>query len=293
MDIKELVDKLSPDQFPIALGGCKNDSKSFDCCEYDITVFDEKQAIDSIFEFQNEFVKLHHGSMTETDPKILVQYSNLKILWDEKWELKIFLSKILEKKEKIFPAYTKSCLIEAAVCATKSKDAIKNSDQFGSSWVKCAAYYLADAIALANYLRPSPTHMLEQIRELEKNSINENFAKVIDCLGIERATQSQLSRMLKSTMGFSDMVENNGHSKIIEAKYEYFVKNSLISNCYFYLGYINRNNFIKIKDALYKKPELFHVLKVAFDVENDITIIEHQSDLLHKTANDLISLLRY
>ena len=55
---------------------------------------------------------------------------------------KIFLSKISEKKEKIFDAYAKSCLIESAVCATKTKECIKNADPFASSWVKCAAFYL-------------------------------------------------------------------------------------------------------------------------------------------------------
>jgi hypothetical protein len=126
---------------------------------------------------------------------------------------------------------------------------------------------------------------------MEKNNINEKFVKVNECIGIERATLSQLLRMCKSTMGFSDMVENNGHSKIIQKKYDYLVKNSLMSDCYFYLGYINRNNFIKIKDTLLRKPELIHILKVAFDVENDMGRLDQQADTLHKTSNDLLLLL--
>lgn len=215
----------------------------------------------------------------------------MQIIWDEKWDLRIFLSQILEKKEKLFNAYSKSCLVDAAVCATKTKDCIKNSDPFASSWLKCAAYYIADAIVLVNHKRPSPSHMLEQIRSFEKNNINEKFFQVNESIGIERATPSQLQRMCKSTMGFSDMVENNGHSKLIQKKHDYFVQNSLISDCYFYLGYINRNNFIKIKDTLHRKPELIHVLKVAFDVENDIPKLELQTSLLHKIANDLLSVL--
>jgi hypothetical protein len=92
-------------------------------------------------------------------------------------------------------------------------------------------------------------------------------------------------------MGFSDMVENNGHSKIIQKKHDYLVKNSLMSDCYFYLGYINRNNFVKIRDTLSRKPELIHILKVAFDVENDMGRLDHQADTLHKTSNDLLSIL--
>jgi hypothetical protein len=289
MDTKKFLEKFSLTQFPIALGGCRNDENSFDSCEYDITVFDEKDENDSIMDFGDEIVRLHHGSMKETRPEILLQYNNLQILWDEKWDLKIFLSQISEKKEKIFNAYTKSCLIESAVCATKAKECIKNSDLFSSSWVKCSAYYLADAITLTNITRPSPEHMLERVREFKKNKINENFSIANECLGIERATPSLLLRMCKSTIGFSDMIEKNNHSKIIQRKYDYLVKNSLLSDCYFYLGYINRNNFMKIKDSLHRTPELIHILKVAFDVENDVTRLEQQVNLLHKTSNELLS----
>ena len=291
MDTKKLLEDLSLTKFPVALGGCRNDEKSFDCCEYDITVFDDKKENDSVTEFENDIVRIHHSSMHETRLDVLIQYTNMKVLWDEKWDLKIFLSQVLEKKEKIFKAYAKSCLVEAAVCAVKAKEGLKKSDPFASSWVKCSAYYIADAILLANNKRPSPVHMLEYIRDMEKNKINEKFVKVNECIGIERATLSQLLRMCKSTMGFSDMVENNGHSKIIQKKYDYLVKNSLMSDCYFYLGYINRNNFIKIKDTLSRKPELIHILKVAFDVENDMGRLDQQADTLHKTSNDLFLLL--
>ena len=291
MDTQKFLEKFSLTQFPIALGGCRNDGNSFDSCEYDITIFDNKDENDSIMDFGDEIVRLHHGSMQETRQEILTQYNNLQILWDEKWELKIFLSQISEKKEKIFDAYTKSCLVEAAVCTTKTKECIKNSDPFASSWVKCAAYYLVDAITLANNIRPSPSHMLEHVRELKKNKINENFSIVNECIGIERATPSLLTRMCKSTIGFSDMVEKNDHSKIIQRKHDYLVKNSLISDCYFYLGYVNRNNFMKIKDSLHRTPELIHILKVAFDVENDMTRLEQQSINLHKTSNELLSIL--
>ena len=291
MDYKKILEDFSLTKFPVALGGCRKEGNNFDCCEYNITVFDEENEKDRIIEVGNEFVKIHHGSLEESRHEILAQYDNLEILNDEQWELRIFLSKIKEKKEKIFKTYAKSCLIDAAVCATKTKDGLKNSDPFASSWIKCSAFFIADAISILNSKRPSPAHMLENLRHFEKNKINENFSIVNDSIGIERATPSLLSRMCKSTMGFSDMVEQNDHSKIIQKKNDYFLKNSLISDCYFYLGYTNRNNFIKIKDILHEKPELIHVLKVAFDVDNDQVKIGQQADVLHKTANDMITLI--
>ena len=291
MDYKKILEDFSLTKFPVALGGCRKDGNNFGCCEYNITVFDEENEKDRIIEIGNESVKIHHGSLEESRHEILAQYDNLEILNDEQWELRIFLSKIKEKKEKIFKTYAKSCLIDAAVCATKTKEGLKNSDPFASSWIKCSAFFIADAISILNSKRPSPAHMLENLRHFEKNKINENFSIVNDSIGIERATPSLLSRMCKSTMGFSDMVEQNDHSKIIQKKNDYFLKNSLISDCYFYLGYTNRNNFIKIKDILHEKPELIHVLKVAFDVDNDQVKIGQQADVLHKTANDMITLI--
>ena len=159
-------------------------------------------------------------------------------------------SKIKEKNEQITKASAKSCLIDASVCITKSNSSLKNSEPFSSSWLKSAAYFLADAICLLNLERPSPTHSLQSIRKFNTNKFHQSISTLIEIIGLERATTSLLSRMCKSTIGFSDMVEKNGNSKIIQRKYEYLTEKSLLSDCYFYFGYINRNNFIKIKNDI-------------------------------------------
>jgi len=179
-------------------------------------------------------------------------------------------------------------LVEAGICITKTKNGL-NTDPYSSSWLKCAAYFLADAVSVLNFQRPSPVHMLKMLRESNKNKINELISPIIESIGIERATPSLLSRMLKSTMGFSDLIEDNSHSKIISQKYRYMIENSLFSDCYFYLGYVNRNNFKKIQD-LHRKPEFIHILKTAFDLEGDSIKIESQANKLHNTANFLLSI---
>ena len=98
--------------------------------------------------------------------------------------------------------------------------------------------------------------------------------------------------MVKSTIGFSDMVEKNNHSKIIQQKYDYLVQTSLLSDCYFYLGYINRNNVIKRKDTLHRNLEYAHLLKVALDTESDPLVVERQATILLKTTNDLLTIIK-
>ena len=85
------------------------------------------------------------------------------------------------------------------------------------------------------------------------------------------------------------MIEVNFHSKSILLKYTYLVENSLFSDCYFYLGYINRNTFKRIQD-LHRKPELIHMLKTGFDLENDTTKIESDANNLHQATNYLLSM---
>jgi len=290
LDVKNLLEKLPVNGYPVGLGGCRSQDTNYDCCEYDITIFDGKKQKESIFESDGIFYHIYHGGLEETSPYILLQYHDLTILFDEQWELRMFLSKIQEKKEQIFNAYVKNCLVEAKVCITKTKNGL-GTDPYAASWLKTAAYFIADAISAINFQRPSPTHMLKTLRGFNKNKINEFISFLMELIGTERATPSLLSRMSKSTIGFSDMVENNSHSKIISRKYNYMKNHSLFSDCYFYLGYINRNNFLKVSD-LHRKPEFIHVLKTGFDLESDITKIELQADKLQESTNSILSFLR-
>ena len=216
----------------------------------------------------------------------------LQIISDEQWKLRMFLAKIKEKQDDISNSYTQNCLVDAGVYATKAKEGVKTSDPLAPFWVKCGAYFLADAISLTNLQRPTPTHMLEYLRRCKQSKINKNLETIHQCLGIERASTSLLTRMLKSTVGFSDMIEANGHSKIIERKYNYLVQNSFLSDCYFYLGYTNRNNIIKIKDTLHRKLDFFHILRVALDIESDPLMVEQQASTLLKTINEILTIIK-
>ncbi len=113
--------------------------------------------------------------------------------------------------------------------------------------------------------------------------------KIIAESGIERATSSLLSRMLKSSSGFSDMIENNQNSSIIEKKANYLIQNSLFADCYLYLIYQNRNNFYKIKDSLDKNSDKIHVLKTAFDLTITSSELSGTIDSLSDISKSLLS----
>lgn len=288
MNFENLIREKNLSDFPLGLGGCRTTSFAFDVCDYDITVFDNKPYENEVFEFEKNLINLHHCSLSESKSDTLVNFDDMKIIQDESWELRMFLSKFKEKKLLIFKDYAKNCLIESIFCCEKAKQGMSQPSVFAPCWQKCASFFLADAILALNQFKPSPSHMLDKLRNLEKNPINEKISIVNETVGIERSTPSLLERMLKSTIGFSDFTEKNNHSMIIEKKYNYFMKNSMLADCYFYLGYLNKKNFVKIKGSVEKQPDLIHILKVSFDIQADSNLLGQQIDLLQKTSNSIL-----
>jgi len=43
LEAKNILEKLSIENCPVGMGGCKSQGHSYDCCEYDITIFDGKR----------------------------------------------------------------------------------------------------------------------------------------------------------------------------------------------------------------------------------------------------------
>ena len=288
MKAEEILRIIPPTTYPVGLGGCHAEQTNLDCCVHDITIFDQSGIPESVIEKDSQFFKIHHCTLTENRVEILIQLHHMQILHDEQWELKMFLAKIREKHESILKAFTKSSIIESQICLTKAKNVLDKSDPFVSSWIKSAGYFLVDAILSLNNYRPSPSHMLGILRNLKSNQINEMLPIVLDSLGLERATLSLLRRMSKSTVGLSDLVEKNNNSKIIQHKINCFLDKSLFSDCYFYIGYVNRNNFYRIKNSLDKFPEIIHILKTGFDLEYDSSAFETDIQSLHEVAQILL-----
>ena len=291
MDLKKIIEQQGLSSFPVGLGGCRISDYYFDSCGYDVVVFDGTSEPKKIVKSGDEFAIIHHASLSETKSKNLLQYDKLQIIQDESWELQMLLSKIKEKRSILFADFAKNCLIESLFCCQKTKEAIQASDVFAPCWQKCASFYLADGISSLNHQRPGPSHMLDLLRKLDKSPINEHISVATQTVGIERAIPSLLERMLKSTIGFSDLVEKNNHSQIIQQKHDFFVKNSMLSDCYFYLGYINKENFVKIKDTLSREQDLIHILKIAFDVESDTNLLLQHVDMIQKSCNAILEIV--
>ena len=127
------------------------------------------------------------------------------------------------------------------------------------------------------------------MRNLKEKNTRQFSDKIISETGIERATKSLLTRMLKSSIGFSDMVEQNNNSIIIEKRANYLIRNSLLSDCYLFLNYQNRKNFNKIKNSLNKNSDKIHVLKTAFDLTNTTSEFSKSIRSMSDITNSLLT----
>ena len=289
MNLDEIIKIIGQNNSPIALGGYDADDFDIDCNIHNLVLFDGKNISDEIITHESKTLKISHGTLSETIPESLIHYQNLEIIQDPEWELKMFVSKIKEKKDVLFLSSSKNALVESQLSLSKAKNAFEHDDPFVSCWIKCAITSLIDSILLQNNILPYPAQALSLMRNLKQKNTNQFVDKIIAESGIERATSSLLSRMLKSSSGFSDMIENNQNSSIIEKKANYLIQNSLFADCYLYLIYQNRNNFYKIKDSLDKNSDKIHVLKTAFDLTITSSELSGTIDSLSDISKSLLS----
>ena len=56
LDIKNILEKLSIKEHPVGMGGCHSLGTNYDCCEYNITIFDGKKQEESVLEFDGVFI---------------------------------------------------------------------------------------------------------------------------------------------------------------------------------------------------------------------------------------------
>ncbi len=287
-----LLGDLSLDGFPAGVGGCRGPAGGapHGCCEYDVSVFDERTEPDTIVEIGGGgLAAVHHCTLSETRSNVLAQLADLHVVRDERWDLRMMLSRVRARRGRIYRDYMRNCLVDALFCITKARGGLAASDPLAPCWTKCAAFYLADAVLLGRGIRPRPSHMLGDARALGPGGAAGGFSVVNECVGTERATPVLLERMAESAAGLSDEAEGNGRSRIIRAKAAYLIRRSLLADCYFYLGYVGRNNLVMVKDGIASRPGMVHLLRVALDLEADPAAVERHAGALHEAVNRMLS----
>ena len=62
----------------------------------------------------------------------------------------------------------------------------------------------------------------------------------------------------------------------------------MLADCYFYLGYTNKENFISIQNELNKREDLIHLLKIAFDIESETNLLLHHVETIQISCSQIL-----
>ena len=269
---------------------------------------------------RKKLVITRHASLSESDSGRLLQYDAMRVLHDPSWDLRMMLQRIEKRRGALYRDLARNSLLQSMFCCQRAqgsdggtgdrggildvtdtsvqRDGPESPAMFAPCWQKCASLYLADAICALNCKRPSPSHMLEVMRGLPKSPVNAHLSVVSDTMGIERATPTLLGRMASSTAGFADheCVASGakgglGSSAVISRKHDYFISESMMTDCYFYLCYVNKENMSRVSSTLHGNPELFHILRVAFDVERDDSLLQKNAAVIQESCRMLLESL--
>lgn len=269
---------------------------------------------------RKKLVITRHASLSESDSGRLLQYDAMRVLHDPSWDLRMMLQRIEKRRSALFRDLARNSLLQSMFCcqraqgstggagdrdgirdaadASRRRDGPGDPGTFAHCWQKCASLYLADAICALNCKRPSPSHMLEAMRGLPKSPVNAHLSVVSGTIGIERATPTLLGRMASSTAGFADHECVAGGTKgdldssaVISRKHDYLISESMMPDCYFYLCYVNKENMSRASSTLHENPELFHILRVALDVERDDSLLQKNAAEIQESCRMLLELL--
>lgn len=281
MDISELSEKLDYDA-PLALGGCRCTKTSFECCEYNVIVFDEARSCEQM-RIGDSIVLVRHDSIDMPTFGTFAHIPHLRVIRDESWSIGPKISAIVKKQDDVFKHATKSALVDSKIILHTARKSLEKTPQVSAFWTKCAAYRLADAISYHNIIEPNGVHMMSQLRALPNTAPNNSLSTVYDCLGLERSTPSLLERMLKSAIGFLNMAGiGEIESQVIAAKAHHLESVSLFTDSYYYICRTVCARLCSQQKYAFDIPDAeLYALKVALDPDNNT-----QHTLAHIDALD-------
>jgi hypothetical protein len=274
----ELVDYISNNfRYPAGIIGCRatNPEMSLDCCEYDIAIFNKQST-------GNRFIRLgSHGleliTLTETSRINVMKLHNMIIIQDDD-------SFSLSSANNV-PGYQKYYLRVLRDLGKKSiinslfyheiiSKNIQSNSVLAAMWLKIAAYDFLEGILALSEIKPMPIHELDQIRKItiERQDIAEGVKIALECVGLERATRSTISRSIEAICELNSMEYDK---ELIKIKVNHLLEKGMVSDCYYYLGKMGQRCLV------YRDYEFLNKYMKLIQISMDLTKDMQQLEKLH------------
>ena len=257
-------------QFPAGIIGCRaaEGNVSYSCCEYDIALFCDKSRPDLDKVISLNGVTLEFIPIYEISEDNYIHIRNMILIKDyNSLHISSLLTRLKEKKyEGLLRNYGKRKIIESLFLNQAVNDNLSKSPLLSSLWLKRAAYYFTEGILGLNGIKSSPVHELDQIRNLDSKDpkISSGINCALDCIGIERAGRSAISRSLRA---IRDLDSDGVNIGLWLAKSEWLLSQGRFADCYHYVGKLG-SMFLSSKDDRFLRRNL-SLIETLLDLTSD------------------------
>ena len=280
-------------RYPVGIVGCRatNPEISFECCEYDIAIFDRQYE-------GNRFILLgNHGLELIAQNEIsamnmLNLYNMIPIQDDDSFIVRSSVNNVITFQNylKLLRRFGKKSIINSLFSHGKVTKNICNNSVLAGMWLKIAAYgFLEGTLALSG-IKPMPTHELNQIRMIttECQDVADGIMTALECIGLERATRSTISRCIE---GICELNSMEYDKELIRIKVNYLLKKGMMSDCYYYLGKMGSRCLIDKDDRFLST--YIKLIQISMDLTNDMQQLERLQSSLVKISKSILKKLSY
>ena len=277
---RDLVDYINNNfRYPAGIIGCRatNPELSLDCCEYDIAIFNNQSV-------GNRFIRVgNHGleliTLTEISRTNVMKLHNMIIIQDDD-SLSLSSSSLSSANNvsafqqhylKVLRGLGKKSIINSLFYHETITKNIQKNSVLGAMWLKIAAYDFLEGILALSEIKPMPIHELNQIRKItiERQDIAEGIKIALECVGLERATRSTISRSIEAICELNSMEYDK---ELIKIKVNHLLEKGMISDCYYYLGKMG-HRCLAYRDYKFLSKYI-KLIQISMDLTKDIQQIE-------------------
>jgi hypothetical protein len=277
---RDLVDYINNNfRYPAGIIGCRatNPEMSLDCCEYDIAIFNKQSA-------GNRFIRVgNHGleliTLTEISRTNVMKLNNMIIIQDDD-SLSLSSSSLSSANNvsafqqhylKVLRGLGKKSIINSLFYHETITKNIQKNSVLGAMWLKIAAYDFLEGILALSEIKPMPIHELNQIRRItiERQDIAEGIKIALECVGLERATRSTISRSIEAICELNSMEYDK---ELIKIKVNHLLEKGMISDCYYYLGKMG-HRCLAYRDYKFLSKYI-KLIQISMDLTKDIQQLE-------------------
>jgi hypothetical protein len=275
-----LIDYISNNfRYPAGIIGCRatNPEMSLDCCEYDIAIFNKQSTGNRFIRLGNcgleviTLTEISRINLMKLYKMIIIQDDNSLSLSSSSLSSANNVSAFQQHYLRVLRGLGKKSIINSLFYHEKITKNIQKNSVLAAMWLKIAAYDFLEGILALSEIKPMPIHELNQIRKItiERQDIAEGVKIALECVGIERATRSTISRSIEAICELNSMEYDK---ELIKIKVNHLLEKGMLSDCYYYLGKMG-HRCLAYRDYKFLSKYM-KLIQISMDLTKDMQQLE-------------------